>query len=445
MRWQDRHVATSVHDDRPLRSPKLQPAARQAISPGAKYYAGYDAGFVTDLLPILGVTKGSLLLDPWNGAGTTTTVAHGAGVPAIGFDINPVLVIVGKAKLLSFGVAESLRAILDGVLERARNSSLPPAEGEPLCQWFTKGTAAYLRALESGLQQNLVLANAHVDLTSSEGLDRVSALAASFYVALFETVRSFLREYGTSNPTWVKRPGNIKERISLSRDRIDSRFRVSEQRLHKHLLTIKGEPHDRPQALEGSRIAVGSSMALPLPAGSIDACISSPPYCTRIDYAVLTRPELAVLGVDDSHMRTLREATIGTTTMASAVPEPRDDWGLTTAEFLERVSSHHSKASATYYRRYFLQYFDMMHQSMQELRRCLRDDGKAALVVQDSYYKDVRLDLAKVLREMGAGLGWAHATQADFTVPRTMATMHPFSHKYRSDFRATESLLILAA
>jgi DNA modification methylase len=44
------------------------------------------------------------------------------------------------------------------------------------------------------------------------------------------------------------------------------------------------------------KIDCASSQSIPLPNSFIDLVVTSPPYCTRIDYAVATSPELALLG-----------------------------------------------------------------------------------------------------------------------------------------------------
>jgi hypothetical protein len=68
------------------------------------YYAGYSAGFVEQALQE-SVATAKLVLDPWNGTGTTTVVAASKNIPAIGFDVNPALVVVSRAGLLGAGVS----------------------------------------------------------------------------------------------------------------------------------------------------------------------------------------------------------------------------------------------------------------------------------------------------------------------------------------------------
>lgn len=425
-----------------LRTPKLTPG-RGRPSPGRQYYAGYNAAFVEDVIEYLKLSDEATVLDPWNGGGTTTTVASVMGRAAVGFDVNPVLVLIGKSKLLGFDAVESLGPFTTDVLGKARDrharglgeAHLP----DPLTRWFTAGTAEYIRCIEQSIQSLFVKPGAGGDMSSAEMLDATSLLGASFYVVLFETVRSFLVDFMTTNPTWVKQ--DDIGRVSVAKDRIDSRFRATEAKQHRHLAQLRLD--DPKQRDVKAVVRLGDSTSLALEDRSVEACITSPPYCTRIDYAVLTRPELAVLGVNDTGVRTLRDASIGTPTITSAEVEPSDEWGAYLNAFVDKVTNHTSKASKSYYRRFYLQYFANMAGSLRELRRVVADGGRCALVVQDSYYKDVHLDLAKGLAEMAGRIGWAGSSRQDFKVTRTIAQMNAASRQYRQDFKAVESLILL--
>ncbi|WP_175149462.1 DNA methyltransferase [Paraburkholderia ultramafica] len=65
------------------------------------YYAGFSNSFVHDLLTSLELRPESIIFDPWNGSGTTTQSALDLGHRAIGFDLNPAMVVVAKARMLS--------------------------------------------------------------------------------------------------------------------------------------------------------------------------------------------------------------------------------------------------------------------------------------------------------------------------------------------------------
>ncbi|MBA3877444.1 MAG: hypothetical protein C0498_11040 [Anaerolinea sp.] len=173
--------------------------------------------------------------------------------------------------------------------------------------------------------------------------------------------------------------------------------------------------------------------------------ISSPPYATRIDYVVATRPELAVLSVQSGQpMSSLRNAMLGTPTMTSPAQDAKIPWLLmsdTASRFLGQVAAHRSKASAGYYSRYFEQYFRGLASAVSEMTRVCTEDAPIALVVQDSYYKEVRLDLAAVLREMLTATGRSTFQEKSFSTG-TRAATNPKVREYRSTFKARETLLL---
>jgi hypothetical protein len=190
-------------------------------------------------------------------------------------------------------------------------------------------------------------------------------------------------------------------------------------------------------------LEIASSEKLPIESRSIHAVLSSPPYCTRIDYAIATSVELAVLGIDATHGLTeLRRAMIGGAVVPREAPSPHSNWGETCLTFLDQVAGHPSKASATYYLKSHLQYFDGVFRSLGELSRVLVAKGTCALVVQDSHYKDVHNDLPRIFVEMGDANDLRLGRQVDFENTRSMARMHPHARKYWPHLHAKESVLM---
>ena len=79
-----------------------------------------------------------LVLDPWNGTGTTTVVAASKNIPAIGFDVNPALVVVSRARLLGAGVWASIDPLGEDVVAHAAGVEL---DDDPLRFWFSQQAA----------------------------------------------------------------------------------------------------------------------------------------------------------------------------------------------------------------------------------------------------------------------------------------------------------------
>jgi hypothetical protein len=380
-----------------------------------RYYAGYSTQFVRGVLDHLDLPKGATVLDPWNGSGTTTATASQAGFSVTGYDTNPALVIVALARQLDVGINKSLNALTTDLLKHAREEA-PDAPTEPLASWFDIGTAARLRGLERAIQRTQV-DDGTIRSVADTGVERISTLAAFFYVALF-----------------VKVGGAGDELVSRSWDQIDAAF----QQAVAHLTpTRQIAGVDVVQTLE-----VGDSTDLPANDHSIDATVTSPPYCTRIDYVKATLPELAVLGFGKEKLAALRDSMVGTPTMWNATPPAEPAWGTRVNELLAQIEKHPSKASAGYYRKYFTQYFDSMWRSLGEISRVSGADAPIVLVVQDSYYKNIHVDLAAILVEMIDRLGWTGIEQIPFSMPVTKAAINPGARAYRTSFAATETVII---
>jgi hypothetical protein len=407
-----------------LRSPKLR-----GKSPWYRYYAGYSTGFVSDALDLLDAERTSVVLDPWNGSGTTTSVAFGRGIGSIGVDLNPALVVVSRARVLSRLLAPSLEPLCRDILVHAR-SAVPEMADDPLSQWFDQATVMRLRGLETSIRHILVAEDA--EDADMQLADRASALAAFYYTALFRTVRTLARSAHTSNPTWVK--GSIPTLGSTSWRTLDRLMLSSCRELGDRLLSpAEGEP--------ALRLFVGSSTVLDLAPDSVDIVLTSPPYCTRIDYVAATRPELAVLGITQNDQRAMRHRMLGTPTISTDLPLRSDDWGPTALRFVEEVERHTSKASATYYRKHYLQYFAGLRASVDSILTTCKPTARLGFVVQDSHYKELRLDLALVTREMLEVRGRSHFSCYEFS-GGSMAAINPRARKYRESFAITESLLI---
>ena len=192
-----------------------------------------------------------------------------------------------------------------------------------------------------------------------------------------------------------------------------------------------------------SDLACGLETGQSQQSGTAAFVLGSPPYCTRIDYAMTTCAELSLLGFGrDSGFRDLRRELVGSATVPKVIPRTSEKWGSTCLGFLETLRQHTSKASATYYYKNHLQYFRSLSASIQEISRVLKPEGRCVLVVQDSYYKDLHNDLPVMLAEMATSRGLALEERCDFPLSRTMAGINPGSKGYRVSFSATESVLV---
>lgn len=395
-----------------------------------RYYAGYSAGFVGRALEEVAGSE-EVVLDPWNGTGTTTVVAASRNVAALGFDVNPALVVVARARLLGAGVWASIDPLGQDVISHAARVHL---DGDPLHFWFTPEASASLRGLQQSVQRLLVDPGS-ASRPAYHGASGMSTLAAFFYTVLFRTVRVLIAPRGGTNPTWWKEVAEA-DRLDPSLETIVTQFRASATEL------AAGLHRDNFDGGVDVQVRLGDSRDLPIEGNTVGGVVTSPPYCTRIDYGVATRPELAILGAGERDLKELRDQMVGTPTMTGK-HGAAEQWGATATAFLDGVAAHASRASAGYYTKYFRQYYAGMWDSLAELRRVLKDGAPAVLVVQDNYYKDLHNDTAKILGEMGTAIGFDTVDRHDFPVTRNRASMNPRTRQYRTKASAVESILVL--
>lgn len=83
-----------------------------------------------------------------------------------------------------------------------------------------------------------------------------------------------------------------------------------------------------------------------------------------------------------------------------------------------------------------------MTTSLSEMGKVLRSDGVALLVVQDSYYKEVKVDLQRAVTEIARTVGLTRTARKDFPVSHLRARMNPRAHVWGAERTTTESLLV---
>ena len=189
-------------------------------------------------------------------------------------------------------------------------------------------------------------------------------------------------------------------------------------------------------------IHLTDSTKLALPEASVDFVLTSPPYCTRIDYTAATRIELAAIApLLDASRGELSRQMLGSTRVpiTEIVPDPR--WGPTCNKLLGFVASHRSKASSGYYLKTHLDYFAKLSSSLDRIVTIMRPGAKAILVVQDSYYKDLHNDLPTIVSEMAELSGLSFLGSKDFPLARSMSGVNPYTRIYKRPTGAVEAVL----
>lgn len=387
------------------------------------YYAGFSSAFVKDVLLSCALGQSSIVLDPWNGAGTTTTAVNDAGLKAIGIDLNPVMCVVAKAKNAS--LQDVIKAYEKFKSLRVSIFEIHFSDNDFLLNWFEYKTARYIRYLSQSIIGS-----------EFNNLDKLNVQRCVMLISLFNVVRDLVQDFVPSNPTWIKKAKTESEKIVADNSAV-------KKAILEYLASVKDSITEVKDKRKGSlELFVASSKSMPIESKSVDLVITSPPYCTRIDYGVATYPELSVLlGDKPERINSLRRQLIGRTTIDKETTDLHFV-SKKSVEFMRSVEGHDSHASSNYYLKNFRQYFADMQASLSEVARVITDKGVFVCVVQDSYYKEIYCDLSSIITEIAFANGFTLEDKKDFQAKNVMANIHAGTKKYRSKVTAIESVLV---
>jgi len=409
-------------------------SSRKGIEAWFPYYAGYSPNFVEETLNSLDLSGRATVLDPWNGSGTTTAVADRLGYDAIGFDINPVAVLVSSARLVraqdalhSEGLVSEILAIADRI---AHESTLE----DPLKPWLSKRIRSRFRSIEYAILDLLGSRNGRrVNPTK----DVMPPLASFLLLSLIRAAKTFTKTTQGTNPTW----SNPKSVGDAKPNRLDYLFK---EKVRECAVDVEKELIQSSTHITASYSRLADSRYLPLAEKSVDAVVTSPPYCTRLDYAKATEFELAALGIGstDSFYRTLREDAMGTNLIRQSndiVVSRKLPAQVTT--LLKKIAAHPSKASKGYYLKHFRQYFQDAQRSIDEVERVLVPGGTAVFVIQSSYYKEIPIRLGDLYVTMAKNSGLRARIVHRLPVTKVISTINSRATKYLTERDYSEDVV----
>ena len=95
------------------------------------YYASFSQSFARCLIASINLSPKSRIMDPWNGSGTTIAAATSEGHLGFGFDINPVMVIAARARLLGRASKESIQPLVSEICIREKSINCRPIKCIP--------------------------------------------------------------------------------------------------------------------------------------------------------------------------------------------------------------------------------------------------------------------------------------------------------------------------
>jgi hypothetical protein len=267
------------------------------------------------------------------------------------------------------------------------------------------------------------------------GVDRVGAAFREIPVsnesahsvaitALFPYARRLLELSKTKNPSWFKRGANLEAGL-LDRAVLFGTWRS--------LLEQVSGWRNIEEDSDGVSISVerGDSRKSLGRKDTFDGLLTSPPYLTRLDYVQATLPEILLLKEFDTvpDMQRLRRSMLGSPLTSERPLHSLERLPADIKSVLKRIERHASKASASYYHRFFSTYFVDLQGSMRNIAKVLKSGARGCLVVQSSHYKEIEIDLAGAVRSLGQEFGLIHHVTVEFDSRRSMSLVNSRAHE----------------
>lgn len=250
-----------------------------------EYRGKFFPQLVRSLLNIAGAGPSAVILDPMCGSGTTPTEAILAGCQAIGLDLNPLSVLMSRAKCNILAVSpdelaaeyEALKTVLTSPAKKSAGlpwfEHLPAPDQRYLAAWFAPQVLAELDPLAVQISKT-----AH------------PACRDLFQVAFSNILRRV---------SWQK-DDDLRVRKEIRADvdiEVTAEFLAELNRSVKTILALlyesQGLPLGQATIIEGD--ARQAEQLLTHSLGAIDAIITSPPYATALPYLDTDRLSLCYL------------------------------------------------------------------------------------------------------------------------------------------------------
>lgn len=322
------------------------------------------------------------ILDPMCGSGTSLVAARLTGHEALGFDTDPLALMIGRAWSQSIR-AEKVWKIALRLLVRAnaRFLSTKPEHAYPsnidqetrtfIEYWFDEPSRRQLAALATEIQ------------TVGETSIRVVLWCA------------FSRLIITKN-------GGASLAMDVSHSRPHRVYDEAPIKPLQHFLksveaVIRRCPFQNDKTYPLANVRSGDARRLRLQDESIDLVITSPPYLNAIDYLRGHKLSLVWMGHGLEKLRSLRSGNIG----AEAGLKSDDTEILTALRRMGKTSDLPER-----YKRMLIRYLTDMRLVISELHRVLRPGGEAVLVLGDCNLRGIFVSNSRALSHLARRAGF---------------------------------------
>jgi DNA modification methylase len=341
-------------------------------------YHRYPAKFIPQIVSRLAekyTKEGNFIVDPFGGCGTTLVESKVMGRPSIAVDINPVAVLITKAKITPIDPTkiETEFAKLQKKLETYnKNTKVKATEHERIDYWFKP-------------ENKRKLAFIFAEISKIKDQDVQDFFFCGFSNIL-KNCSIWLQKSNKPTRDFEKKPSDpIKTFFKQIKMMLCGNTQLFQLLSEKGYLKIS------------SKVVCTDARTIPAKDNSINLIVTSPPYVTSYEYADLH--QLTALWLEyTKDLSDFRKRFIGTSyhskknlTLNSLIAESiRKELLDIDKKTAEEVST----------------YFSEMNQVFEEMKRILRKGGRTCIVIGNTSLKGVKILNAEVFVEQLQNLGF---------------------------------------
>lgn len=341
-------------------------------------YHRYPAKFIPQIASRLVdryTNEGDLVVDPFGGCGTTLVESKVVGRPSIAVDINPVAVLITKAKITPIDpvkIEKEFVAIKNRLEAYSENTKVKAPEHERIDYWFKP-------------EEKRKLAFIFAEISKIKDQDVQDFLFCGFSNIL-KNCSIWLQKSNKPTRDFEKKPSEpIKTFIRQIKMMLRGNEQLFELLLEKGYLNVS------------SKVICTDARTIPAKDNSVSLIVTSPPYVTSYEYADLH--QLTALWLEyTKDLSDFRKRFIGTSY------HNKKDLILNSklAENIRKELLEKDKKTAEEVSTYFSE----MNQVFAEMKRILKKGGKTCIVIGNTSLKGVNILNAQVFAEQLHNLGF---------------------------------------
>ncbi len=376
-----------------------------------RFVLSYPPHLVRKYVQDFGLEKGSCVLDPFCGTGTTLVEAKLNGYRSIGIEANPMAYFASKVKtdwsVDPNSLLRSALEIADETLGRLSSQGIDDND-----TWCGTEDAARLRTLGRE-QERLLITDSISPLPLHKVLELRDVIRQHRDADYYDHLRLAFAN------ALVFRFSNLKfgPEVGLGRIRHDvpviAGWLDEVDRVVNDLLGVACQETADARVLQADSRMMESAIE----SHSVDGVITSPPYPNEKDYTRTTRLESVLLDFisDRMQLRRFKKGLVRSNTRGAYKADRDDEWVANNDEIqsiAERIETRRIELGKTsgferLYARTTKLYFGGMARHLAGLRTVLRPGAHVAYVVGDqASYLRVMIRTGKILADIGRELGY---------------------------------------